>query len=188
MTAKQTLWDVAMDQDGFVTSADVRGLGLPVNELAQLAYRGKLVRAATGVYRFDEFPAGRAAQYRLAVLWTGRTDAVLSHETALDLLDLCDINPDRIHVTVPKGTRIRRSGGDGIALHHEDLTARDLSWWEGIRCVTANAAIRQGIDAGVPVHLLKQAMETARSRGSITPAELRALTQHQEDRFVRSIR
>jgi hypothetical protein len=49
-----------------------------------------------------------------AVLWTGRTNAALSHETALDLLELADVNPDGVHVTAPSGARVRRQGGERV--------------------------------------------------------------------------
>ena len=53
----------------------------------------------------------------VGVLWTGNPDAALSHETALAVHDLCDINPSAIHVFVPKGARIRRSRGESYVLH-----------------------------------------------------------------------
>ena len=42
-----------------------------------------------------------------AVLWTGRRGA-LSHETALDLFELSDVNPSAIHLTVPRAFRTRK--------------------------------------------------------------------------------
>lgn len=180
MTTRQTLWEVALEQDGYVTQSDARSLGLPANALAELAHRGKLSRETLGVYRFAEFPASRAAGYRFAVLWTGRPGAALSHDTALSLLDLSDINPSRIHVTVPNGERIRRAGGDGIVVHHEDLSNEDLGWWEGIRCVTPYTAIRQAIDTRVPTQLVRQAMSEARARGGITADQLAVLQMRLE--------
>lgn len=168
MTNQEVLWGLAVEQDGFVTTLDAHDAGIPVVELAKLAHRKKLRRVAQGVYRFDRWPAGRGEHYRFAVLWTGQRDAVLSHDTALDLLGLCDINPAQIHLTVPKQVRIRRAAQPEIVLHHEDLVAEDLSWWEGIRCVTEFTAIKQGIQTGVPVHLVRQAIETARARGRIS--------------------
>lgn len=175
MTNQEVLWGLAVEQDGFVTTLDARDAGIPAVELAKLAHRKKLRRVAQGVYRFDRWPAGRGEHYRFAVLWTGQRDAVLSHDTALDLLDLCDINPSHIHLTVPKQVRIRRAAQLEILLHHEDLVAGDLTWWEGIRCVTEFTAITQGIETGVPVNLLRQAIETARSRGGISVAQQRIL-------------
>jgi len=174
--AQQRLWEIALDQHGFVTTDDARALGIAAHTLRFLAQRGTLRREAHGVYRFERFPASNADDYMQAVLWTGRPDAALAHETALDLLDLADVNPDRVHVTVPIGARVRRQGGERIVVHEEDLTAADLGWWQGIRCATAATAIRQVIDADTTqVHLISQAVETARARGAITAEERDAL-------------
>jgi predicted transcriptional regulator of viral defense system len=62
---------------------------------------------------------------------------VLSHATALDLHELCDINPSRIDLTVPTG------------LHRETLADSDLTWHEGLMIVTEDRAIRGAIELGV---------------------------------------
>ncbi len=171
-TAQQLLWEIALDQHGFVTTDDAKAVGVTPHALRLLANRGALTREAHGVYRFDRFPASAADDYQQAVLWTGRAEAALSHETALDLLELADVNPDRVHVTVAAGARVRREGGENIAVHEQNLTAADIGWWQGVRCVTAATAIRQVIDARqTQRHLITQAIETARGRGAITQTE-----------------
>lgn len=172
MAAADELWEVALDQHGFVTMDDARDLGLPDYTLRQLAHRGVLAREATGVYRFVRFPTSVADDYQLAVLWTGQQQAALSHETALDRLDLCDVNPDHIDVTVPPGSRVRRQGGEGVRVHEERLGADEVMWWAAVRCVTERTAIRQVI-AGrrTQPHLITQAIETARGRGRLTADE-----------------
>jgi predicted transcriptional regulator of viral defense system len=177
-TAQQQLWEIAMDQHGFVTTDDARALGIAAYNLRFLAQRGTLRREAHGVYRFARFPASNADDYMQAVLWTGQPAAALSHETALDLLELADVNPDRVHVTVPVGARVRRQGGERIAVHEEDLRAEAVGWWQGIRCVSELKAISQVIDAGVTqVHLVRQAVEAARARGAITADQEAELLQ-----------
>lgn len=172
MVAKDDLWEVALDQHGFVTTADARDLDLPTYTLKLLGQRGILERRGHGVYRFVRFPVSAADEYQEAVLWTGQREAALSHETALDRLDLSDVNPDHIDVTVPDGSRIRRQGGDGIRLHEENLEPDEVTWWEGVRCVTERTAIRQVIAARhTQAHLIRQAIETARARGRISAAD-----------------
>jgi len=102
----------------------------------------------------------------------------------LAVYELCDINPDRIHVTIPKGHRISKRGGDAYILHRTRLTEADLSWWQGIRTVTEKTAIQQGIDTGVPVHLLRAAIDTAHERGRITIVEATDLTTQIEAKYV----
>jgi predicted transcriptional regulator of viral defense system len=86
---------------------------------------------------------GEHDQEMLAVLWTRVPEAALSHETTLEAYDLSDINLNRIHVTVAKHRRFRRTGGDGYVVHYEDLDPQRIGWWEEIPMVTATAAIAQ---------------------------------------------
>lgn len=111
---------------GYVTLRNADDLAIDGYAVRMLAARGQLERVAHGVYRFPQFPAGEYDPYMLAVLWTGDAGACLSHDTALASYEVCDINPDRIHVTLPKGRRIRRRGGELYVVHHEDLAAEQI--------------------------------------------------------------
>lgn len=169
MTARDVLWDEAVDQHGFVTLAEARDLGLTRPAIDMLLARGRLERAASGVYRVPQVPETRYDPYMLAVLWTGAVEACLSHDTALDAYEVCDINPDRIHVTVRPGRRIRRAGGEGYAVHHQTLAANQVGWWQRIPTVTLPTAIDQCLRAGLPAYLLRQAITTAAERGALRP-------------------
>lgn len=181
---RKDLWDIALDQYGYVTERDARNLGAAPGELARLARRDKLERVGHGIYRFQELPTTERDEYMLAVLWANAPGAALSHDTALAVYELCDINPNRIHVTVPRGHRVSKRGGETYILHRAPLTESDLSWWQGIRTVTEKTAIQQGIDTGVPVHLLRVAIDTARERGRITVAEATDLIAQIEAKYV----
>jgi predicted transcriptional regulator of viral defense system len=108
-----------------------------------------------------------------------------SHDTALAGYDVCDINPDRIHLTVPKGRRIRRRGGELYVVHHADLTADQLRWWHRIRTVTLPTAIARCITRNVPTYLLRQALTGGRARGLLTAQEARHLDAEVEARDAR---
>lgn len=158
--------DVATDQYGFITFRDLRGLGEDPARLRQWARRGGVTRVGHGIYRFDQIPTTPLDPYMLATLWpAGR--GVLSHDTALELHDLCDINPGKIHISLPvsRGYRPRRRGGEHYVVHHDTLEESDMTWHEGIRIVKPAIAIRQGVEGSVPVHLLRQAIESAEKRG-----------------------
>lgn len=180
--AATILWERALDQHGYVTRRDALESGVTSDALKMLAHRRQIERVATGVYRFPRFPDGPHDHYMLAVLWTGDPRACLSHETALAVYELSDVNPDRIHLTVPAGRRIRRAGGELYAVHREDLADEEIGWWDEIPTATAQTAIRQCIDAGVPSYLLRQALEDGAAAGRITPSQMNALTIRLEDR------
>lgn len=170
------LLERANDQYGYVTADDARAVGVDPVQLRIMSHRGLLERVARGVYRFSVVPATALDQYMEAVLWP-RTTAALSHETALDLHDLCDVNPARIHVTVPGGYRLRRDVPMMYQLHRRDLDPDDITQHEAIPIVTVYRAVHDGIEANLGGHLIDQAIVAARRRGLLTRAELRTLTR-----------
>ena len=99
--AYTTLFELAADRYGYVTQEDAVAEGFTPQALDAMARRGVAERVAWGLYRFTMFPPVRLAQYMEATLWTRPAAGVLSHDTALDLHDLCDVNPGKLHVTVP---------------------------------------------------------------------------------------
>lgn len=157
-------FNIAVDQYGFVTFDDMRRIGADPARLRRWHLSDNIDKVGHGIYRFRQIPTTRLDSYMLATLWpAGR--GVLSHETALELHELCDINPVKIHLTLPPYYRPRRRGGETYIMHYENLKDDELSWYEGIRIVTPEAAIRQAIQIPVPKHLLRQAIEKAARLG-----------------------
>ena len=162
---------IALDQYGYVTASQAAEAGVTKAALGMLNKRGRVERVSYGVYRIPQVPSTERDRFMLAILWTGAGEAALSHETALDVYGICDINPGKVHVTVAKGRRISRQGGAGYELHREDLAPADLTWWEGIPAVTPCKAIDQCIGYGTPTHLIFQAIDNALMRGFILKGE-----------------
>ncbi|UIK88305.1 type IV toxin-antitoxin system AbiEi family antitoxin domain-containing protein [Arthrobacter polaris] len=162
LTKLEQLREIALDQHGFVTTGQAIDAGLGHADLSKLVARGRLERVAHGVYRVPQVAETDMDQYQLAVLWAGTAEACLSHETALAVRGISDINPDRIHLTVSRARRIRRGGGEQYIVHRADLEPREIIWWEGIRATSVPTAIRQCIETGVPTYLIKQALQEAR--------------------------
>lgn len=183
--ARDELWEVATTQHGFVTAQQARDLGVGKHALQMLVQRGTLMRAAFGVYRFPQFPVSQYDPYMLAVLWTRAPEACLSHETALDAYAISDVNPNRIHVTVAKSRRLRRTGGDDYEIHYEDLVSAQIGWWQQIPTVTPATAIAQCIGYGTPTYLLRQAIERGHTQGYLKTSERDELARTLETRHER---
>lgn len=164
---RDILLDRAFDQYGFVTSDDARSLGVDEKRLVDMERRGTLERVARGLYRFKVIPRTGREHLMEAVLWPRRTRGVLSHDTALELHDLCDINPAKIHITVPRKYRINREIPSTYAIHHRDLADSDRTLVEGIPAVTPARSIADAIDAHLDPKLIDQAIDAARRRGLI---------------------
>lgn len=184
MTIRDELWDVAIDKHGFFTLDDARALGFDEVAVRMMAARNGVERLARGVYRFPKFPASEADPYMLAVLWTGVPEAVISHETALAVRGLGDVNPGEVHLTVGAGRRIRRVGTGPYFVHYQDLEPDQMSWWAGVPAVTVPTAVRQCLFAGTPTYLLRQATDEALAVGELTEGEFQDLRHLVEKRLV----
>lgn len=174
----ERLLEVAGTQRGFLTPADAEALDINPVELRKMARRGRLEHVAHGVYRFTAFPRAPHDEMLEAVLWCGGR-GVVSHESALDLLDLCDVNPTRVHITVPPAYRPRRRDGQMYRVHREALDENQVDVVAGIPVVTAAKAIEQAAAAGVDPRLVEQAVHTARRRDLISRAEEERLFNRQ---------
>lgn len=171
----ERLRDIAVDQYGYVTTAQAEEAGVSKPSLSMLVKRDRLERVARGVYRVPQVPPTRHDRFMLALLWTGATEAALSHETALDAYEVCDVNPSAIHVVVDGGRRIRKRDGEGYVVHYQTIGANQVGWWKGMRCVKLSTAIEQCANGGTPSYLLAQAVENGRKRGLLSKDDARRL-------------
>jgi predicted transcriptional regulator of viral defense system len=172
------LAEIAGDNHGYITTDDARALGIAPINLSRMAQRQVLERRATGVYRLPFIPAGRLDPYVEATLWPQRgVKGVLSGETALDLYEMSDVNPSKIHITLPAGYRVRRGAPPAYGLHHEDLDPADVTSFDGIPIVTPAKAVRQAAAAHLGDALVAQAVDHGERNGRLTrkqAAELRS--------------
>jgi len=179
------LREVALDQHGFVTYQQAIREGVTQPALSMLLDRNRIERVAYGVYRVPQVPATQYDQFMLAVLWTGVPEACLSHETALLLRELCDVNPRKIHITVNKGRRFKREGGEAYQLHYQNLLSNQKAWFVQMPIVDIPTAIEQCIESGLPSYLVEQAISRA-GKTSELPGSVRARLEHiLEERNVR---
>lgn len=170
--AYNTLFKLAADKYGFITQEDADEAGFTPQTLDAMARRGAAERVGWGLYRFPAVPHAGLEQYMQATLWPRPHQGVLSHATALDLLELADVNPDKVHITVPKAFRTRRQPPPMYALHRRDLAPDETAYHEGIPIVTPYRAILDGIGTHLRRDFVEQAIDTARRRGRLTPEQL----------------
>ena len=175
------LLPLAEQNDGLVTSTQARELGIADSVLARLTQRGKLERVARGVYRIPYFPTDRLSQYREAVLWArasqGPEQVSLSHETALGVYGISDVNPSQVHISVPKDARLRRKKPKWIVIHRGDLPSSEVTTHEGLPVTTVAKSVLDVMEATGRLGLARQAVKDARKEGYISAAELNRLTR-----------
>jgi len=175
MTAFDRVLEVAVDNHGYLTVADAVAAGIDPVQLRKLAATGRLEQSAHGVYRVPILASGPHAPYAEAVAWT-RGRGVISHESALDLLDLCDVNPPLIHLTVPREYAPRRRGGDLYRIWRRTIDPATVTHIDGVPVVRAANSIQDCLAYGTDTRLLLQACATGRREGYLTEVQLNDLT------------
>ena len=115
------------------------------------------------------------------VLWSlwsrdrsGEPQGVYSHETALALRDLSDVNPPRLHMTVPSGFRRNSGTPEVLVLPKATLSSAEVIRERGYVMTRPMRAILDCAAKGdADRDLLRQALEQGLRRGLITRLELK---------------
>lgn len=172
MTYLRSAFEHCMDNHGFITTQQARGLGIPDIELAKLAHRGSLEHVSYGLYRHPDVPLTRLSEFAEAVLRVG-DDAFLTHDAVLHLHELALVNPRSVRVGTER--RVRRALPATVALVRRS-DAPEITSYEGIRSTTVAQALRDcaGI---VPRDRLLDALESARREGLVRRRDVEALAQ-----------
>ncbi len=178
-TRMDELFALAEDQDGLFTSKEARSLGIRDSVLVRLRQRGRLERMSRGVYRIAQYPAERLAQYREAVLWAqasnGPERIALSHETALLLYGISDVNPPRVNLTVPVSARMRRVHPKWIEIHRANLATEDIELHEGMPVTTVERSILDVLATTHRSDFAREAITDALRKGLLNPAQAGAI-------------
>lgn len=180
MTLFHRLVALAVDQHGYVTVEDARAIGGTPMALVMLAKRGTLEHVDRGLYRVPDLAVGPLAQPQEAVLRL--PGAVLSHDTALELMDLADVNPRKVHVTTPRGYRVRKHLPGWLVVHRDELEPADVTEHDGLPMVTPTRAIIDAVTDDLGARFVNQALETARRRNLLTTPEERRVLAAVENR------
>lgn len=103
---------------------------------------------------------------------------VLSHETALAAYELSDVDPAKVHVTVPRHYRIRRKDVPAVfEFHHADLTEGDRASLEGIPIVSPARAIRDAHASHLGAALIEQAIDDGQRTGRLPRVQAQRLRE-----------
>ncbi|MDP9800684.1 putative transcriptional regulator of viral defense system [Arcanobacterium wilhelmae] len=176
------LREIALDQHGYVATAQAHELGVTDADLSKMVARGRIERVERGVYLIPGTPEHEFGDYQRALLWTGHAESAVSHVSALNLWGVTDALPDVVDVVLPTKTRLRRAGGRMVRVHFEDLLQADMTWHEGIRVVRPQVALKQVIVSGFPTYLVKESLRKAVKARLISPVVSRDLRRQCEER------
>jgi hypothetical protein len=177
--ASRRLFDFAEQQQGFFTTKQAKAAGFAENTHPYHVQAGNWVREHRGIYRLALYPATDRPDLVLWSLWSRNrneeVEGVYSHQTALSLYDLSDLNPAKLHMTVPAKFR-RNSEIPGIlVLHYADLHESDVQTGSGFKFTRPLRTILDLIESGtVERNFIRQALRQAVDRGLITRQQIRS--------------
>lgn len=162
----------AYQQSGYFNAGQARAHGVSRQLLAHHLRRGRFERVRRGLYRVHGFPTAEHDNMREAWLAVGIPEALLSHESALALLDLSDNIPDVVHILVPRRQRGLRPP-PGVVTHtrpnDEEISA---VWRDGLPLTSPPRTLIDVADRLQPEQL-SMAVHQALRRGLLTASQLR---------------
>jgi Transcriptional regulator, AbiEi antitoxin len=170
IAARRRLQALAMRQGGYFTSGQAREAGYSHQSQKYHADRGSWARVDRGLFRLPDWPERAEDVYVRWRLWS-RDEGVVSHQSALSLHRLGDVNPVLVHLTVP---RRFRASDPAVALHRGALPPGDVEEREpGFRLTTPERSLLDAAAAELTQDQLDGAVVDAVDEGLVLPRRLR---------------
>ena len=171
------LFSVAEEQQGYFTSRQATEVGYLLGSQAHHVKVGNWLRVARGVYRLARFPQSDEEQLVVFSLWSrnrvGAPEGVYSHQTALSIHELSDVNPAKLHMTVPPMFRRSAKVPAILVLHYASLDGKDVEQRHGFRVTRPlRTIIDLVVSEQVSRDMIAQALAEGRNRGLITGREI----------------
>jgi predicted transcriptional regulator of viral defense system len=170
LALRRALTQVAAQQAGHFSAQQALEVGYTYQVQRYHVQRGEWLRVDRGIFRLTDWPT---SQHEDLVRWTlwSRGRAVISHETALAVLELGEVMPARVHITVSPGFRMRASA---VVVHRALLEPSEVEAFEGFSVTTPVRSILDAAAGGTEVDQLARTIRDALERGLLTARSLRA--------------
>jgi predicted transcriptional regulator of viral defense system len=165
---RRQLEALAFNQAGYFTAAQASEIGYSYQAQKYHVDSGNWVRVDRGLFRLPSWPSTPEDQYVVWTLWSGGR-GVISHESALQVHGLSDVDPAQIHLTVPHGFR---ATDPIVETHVAELSPTDV---EARNAWSVTSPMRTLVDVasgGLSQEHIDQAVAEALDRGIITRRSL----------------
>ncbi len=166
---RRTLFALAATQGGHFTARQAREIGYSHQAQAHHVQAGNWHRVDRAIFRLAEWVPGLHDDLARWTLWSNGT-AVVSHESALAVHEIGELESARVHLTAPPGFRKRDAA---VEVHRGEIPAADVVEHAGFRVTTAVRSLVDVASTGADEEQLARAIEDARAKGLLTPRQLR---------------
>lgn len=162
----------AYEQSGYFTAQQAREHGVSRQLLNHHLKQGRFKAVRRGLYRVRGFPGSQHDEIREKWMAVGVGKAIVSHGSALTLLELTDSIPDNVHLLVSRNHRgLRRPPGVVIHTRPDDESVGTV-WREGMPITTPARTL---VDVAVDLQPEQAAMAVrqALAQGLLTRRQLK---------------
>lgn len=179
----RVLFDLASQQQGLFTAKQAEQAGYSNKNHGYHVDQDHWIREGRGLYRLAMFPRNPDEQKVLYALWSqnkeGEIQGVYSHETALAHYELSDVNPAKLHMTVPKSFRRNSKIPKILKLHVSELTPAMIHKSRGFMVTKPGRTISDVIQCGwVSFDIIRQAVLDALEKGLMQKWEIISIMNH----------
>lgn len=178
MNNKHQLFEIADRQQGYFTNTQAELCGFSRTNFHRYLSNGEWIKEYRGIYRLTRYPITNRPELVLWNLWSrnksGIAQGVWSHETALDIYELSDVMPAKMHMTVPKRFRKRAAIPKVLVLHFEDLAKEDIRFQQGYMVTSPLRTLIDIVESNrLSDDLVSQALHDALHKGVVSREEIR---------------
>lgn len=177
MNKKIKLFEIADRQQGYFTAKQAQECGVSRAHFHRKLQSGEWIKDLRGIYHLAQYPLFERPELALWTLWSqnkaGQPQGVWSHETALDIHNLCDIMPSKMHMTVPPGFRRATQIPKNLTLYYGALAETDIENRQGYRITTPLRTLIDVIEAkNIAQDQIGQAIREGLRRGILLKSEV----------------
>jgi len=190
MGSQNQLFEIADRQQGFFTAKQAEECGYTRSNFHLRLASAEWTQEGRGIYRLARYPVTDRPELILWSLWSRNLkdvpQGVWSHETALDIHELSDVMPAKMHMTVPRGFRRRIEIPKVLCLHYANLKQSEIEERQGYRVTTPFRTLLDVFEAEtVADNFLAQAVNQALERGLVAAEELHSLDKAHSNIYLK---
>lgn len=193
MGSQNQLFEIADRQQGFFTAKQAEECGYKRSNFHLRLASGEWTQEGRGIYRLARYPVTDRPELVLWSLWSRNLQdipqGVWSYETALDIHELSDVMPAKMHMTVPLNFRRRKELPKVLCLHRGNLVNVDVEERQGYKVTNPLRTIIDCIEEKtVADNFISQAIHQALKRGLVLESELKRIRETQPDIYQKIMR
>ena len=136
---RDSLFEIVGSQHGIFTTKQAVDAGYDRNTHPYQVKKSYWIRESRGIYRQANYHFDPESEYVIWSLWSRnrleQPQGVYSHDTALSMFDLSDLNPSKLHMTVPPTFRKNCGTPDHlITLRSGQPSKTVFPFWLSVDC------------------------------------------------------